>query len=79
MSRKCGTYVGEQRCVCWFGLKPEGKSFLRSRRRGREDDIKMVLQDIGCGLDLISCVSGKRQVMVWCNPTVSTSRGEILE
>jgi len=72
MSRKCGTYVGEHRCVCRFGLKPEGKSSLRGRRRGREDNIKMVLQDIGCGLDLISCVPEKRQVMVSCNPTVST-------
>jgi hypothetical protein len=36
--------------------KPEGKRSLGSRRRGRENNIKMVLQDIGCGLDLISCV-----------------------
>ena len=63
MWHECGS---EQRCIDWFGRKPEGKRSLRSRRRGREDNIKMVLQDIGCGLDLISYVSGKR------NPTVST-------
>jgi hypothetical protein len=70
MSWKCGTYVGEQRFIDWFGRKPEGKRPLGSCRRGRENNIKMVLQDIGCWLDLTSCVSGKRQVTVWCNPTV---------
>jgi hypothetical protein len=70
MSRKCGTYVGEQRCIDWFDRKTEGKRSLGSRGCGREDNIKMVLQDIGCGFDLISCVSEKRQVMVWCNATV---------
>jgi hypothetical protein len=79
MSRKCGTFVKDQRGIDWFGRKPEGKRSLGSRRRGQEDNIKMVLQDVGCGLELISRVSGKRQVMVWCNNTVSTKRGEILK
>jgi hypothetical protein len=49
---KCGTNVGEERCLEGLGQKPEGKGLLGRPRRGRENNIHMVLQDIGWGLEL---------------------------
>ena len=47
MGRSCGTYGG-RRGVYW-GLvgRPEGKRPLGRLRRGREDNIKMDLQEVG--------------------------------
>ena len=42
--------MGARRCVCrvWAG-KPEGKKALGRPRRRWEDNIKMDLQEVGCG------------------------------
>jgi len=44
--------MGERRGICrvWLG-KPEGKRPLGRPRRRWEDNIKMDLQEGGCGLD----------------------------
>ena len=45
----CSTYGGEDRFIQGLVEKPEGKrSFGRSKRRW-EDNIKMDLQEVGCG------------------------------
>lgn len=42
--------MGQQRSIDWFVRKPEAKRPLGSCRRGRENNIKMVLQDVGLTL-----------------------------
>jgi hypothetical protein len=39
----------EERFTQGFGWKPEGKRPLRRPRRRWEDNIKMDLQELGCG------------------------------
>jgi len=42
--------MGERRCVYWVLVgKPEGKRSLGRPRRRWEDNIKMDLQEVGCG------------------------------
>jgi len=49
MDRACGTY-GERRCVYRVLVgKPEGKRPLGRPRHRWEDNIKMELQEAGCG------------------------------
>jgi len=49
MDRACGTY-GERRCVYRVLVgKPEGKRPLGRPRHRWEDNIKMELQEVGCG------------------------------
>jgi len=50
MGRACGTYGGERRGVYRFLVgKPEGKRPLGRPRHRWEDNIKMDLQEVGCG------------------------------
>jgi len=50
MGRACGAY-GEGKCVYRvLVVKPEGKIPLGRPRRRWEDNIKMDLQDVGCGV-----------------------------
>jgi len=49
MGGECSTYGGEVRCIHGFGGKPEGKRPLGKRRLRWEDNIKMDLQEVGCG------------------------------
>jgi len=49
MGGACSTYGGEERCIKVFVGKPEGKRPLEKPRRRWEDDIKMDLQEVGCG------------------------------
>jgi len=49
MGGACSVYGGEERRIQGFGGEPEGKRPL-VRPRGRwEDNIKMDLQEVGCG------------------------------
>jgi hypothetical protein len=49
MGETCSAY-GERRGVYkYFVVKPEGKSPPGRRRRRWEDNIKMDLQEVGCG------------------------------
>jgi hypothetical protein len=64
--------------------EPEGKRPLRRPRCRWEDNIRMDLQEVGCGgsgLDLAG--SGPRQVAGTCEcgnePSGSTKRGEFLD
>jgi len=41
--------MGKQRLIQGFGGKPEGKRSLGRPRRRWEDNIKMDLQEVGCG------------------------------
>jgi len=43
--------MGERRGICRvFGGKPEGKRPLGRPRHRREDNIKMGLEEVGCGV-----------------------------
>jgi len=46
MGGACSTYGGEERVLV---RKPEGKTPLGRRRSRWEDNIKMDLQEVGCG------------------------------
>jgi len=47
--RISSTFGGDERCIQGFVGKPEGKRPLGRPRRRWEDNIKMNLQDVGCG------------------------------
>jgi hypothetical protein len=49
MGGACNTYGGEERCIQRFGGVPERKRLLVRLRRRWEDNIKMYLQEVGCG------------------------------
>ena len=49
MGGACSAYGGEKRRIQGFGGKPEGNRPLGRPRRRWEDNIKMVLQELGCG------------------------------
>ena len=49
MDWACITYGGEERRIKVFGVKPEGKRPLGRTRRKWENNIKMDLQEVGCG------------------------------
>jgi len=49
MGGECSTYGGEKRCIQGFGGKPEGKRPLGRPRRRWENNIKVDLQEVGCG------------------------------
>ena len=49
MGETCSTYGGEKRCIQNFGGGSEGKRPLERPRRRRDGNIKMYLQEVGCG------------------------------
>jgi hypothetical protein len=49
MGGSCGTYGGKERRIQGLVGKPEGKRPLVKHRRRWKDNIKMDLQDVGCG------------------------------
>ena len=49
MGGACSAYGGEERCIQGLVGKPEGKRPLGRPRRRWEDNIKMDLQEVGCG------------------------------
>jgi hypothetical protein len=51
MGGACSPYGREERCTVYRGLvgKPEGKGPLGRSRRRWENNIKMDLQEVGCG------------------------------
>jgi hypothetical protein len=49
MGRACSAYGEEERRVQGLGGEPEGKRPLGRRRRRWENNIKMDLQEVGCG------------------------------
>jgi hypothetical protein len=52
MGGACSTYGGRERCVYRVLMgKPEGKRPLGRPRRRWEDNIRMDLQEVGCGCE----------------------------
>jgi hypothetical protein len=49
MGRACSAYGGGERRVQGLAGKPEGKGPLERPTRRWEDNIKMDLQEVGCG------------------------------
>ena len=49
MGGACSICGGEERCIQFFVGKPEGKRPLGRPRHRWEDNIKMGLQETGCG------------------------------
>jgi len=49
MAEECGTYWRQERCIEVLVGKTEGKRPLGRRRHRWENNIKMDLQDVGCG------------------------------
>ena len=49
MGAECSTYGGEKRLYRVLVGKPEGKRPLWRPKHGREDNIKMDLQEVVCG------------------------------
>ena len=49
MGEACSTYGIEEVCMQGFVGKPEGNRRLGRPRRRLQDDIKMDLQEVGCG------------------------------
>ena len=54
-------HMEDRRCVCRVSVvKPEGKRTLGRTRRRWEDNIKMDLQEVGCGgMDFIKLAEGR--------------------
>jgi len=50
MGGACSAYGGDERRVRGFGGKTERKRPLRRPRRRWKDNIKMDLQEVGCGI-----------------------------
>jgi hypothetical protein len=51
MGWACSTYGGRERCYSVLVGKPEGKRPLGRPRRRWEDNVRMDLQEVGCGRD----------------------------
>jgi len=49
MGGACSTYGEEERCIQDFGGESEGRRPLGTPRCRWEDNIKMDLQEVGCG------------------------------
>ena len=49
MGGACSKYGGEKRLIGVLVRKPEGMKLLGKPRRRWEDNIKMDLQEVGCG------------------------------
>jgi hypothetical protein len=47
MGLTCSTHGSDEKCVQYFGRKPEGKRPLGRPRRGWMDNIRMDLREIG--------------------------------
>jgi hypothetical protein len=50
MGRTCSAYGGEERCIQGLVRKPEGKRPLGRPRSRWQDNIKMDLMEVGCGV-----------------------------
>ena len=60
MGGACSTYVEEKRCIEGFSGELEGKTALGRPRSKWEDNIKMDLREMGCGvMDWIALAQDK--------------------
>jgi len=84
MGGACSAYRGGRDVYRILVRKSEGKRPLRRPRRRWEDNIKIVLQEVGCGdVDWIEVAHGKGQVAGTCEcgnePSVSIKCEECLD
>ena len=49
MGGACSTQGGDGRCIQDFGRKPKGKTTLGRPSYRWEDNVKMDIQEVGCG------------------------------
>ena len=52
MGGACGAYVGGERCVQGSSGETREKEAIGGHRRRWEDNIKIDIQEVGCGLEL---------------------------
>ena len=72
MGGACGTYGGGEKRVRGFGGKAEGKRPLGRPRRRWEDNIKMDLQEMGCGgMDWIELAQDKDRWLAFVNAVMN--------
>jgi len=50
MGRACSAYGGQQRHIHGFGGETQGKETTRETQHSWEDNIKMDLQEVECGV-----------------------------
>jgi len=81
MGRACGAYGGGEGSYRVLVVQPEGKRPLGRPRRRWEDNIRMDLQEVVCGLDWVG--PGEGQVADACDcgnePSGSIKCGEFLD
>ena len=63
MGGACSACGGEERCILGFGGKPEGKSPLERPKCRWENNIKMDLQEVGCGY--MDCIGLAQDIDRW--------------
>ena len=60
MGGACNAYGGEERCIQGFGGNNRGKETTWKTQAQMEDDIKMDIQEMGCGrMDWIEMVQDR--------------------
>ena len=81
MGGACSTYGGDENVYRGLEGKPEGKIPLGRPRRRREDNIKMNLKEVGCGLDRSGLGWGQVAGTCECGnePSASTKCGKFLD
>jgi hypothetical protein len=68
MGWACSKYGGQESCVQGFGRKTRGKRPLVRPRRRWEDNIKMDLQEVGCGgMEWIDLVQDSDRLRAFVN------------
>ena len=72
MRGECSAFGGEERRILDFVGKPEGKRPLGRPRRRWEDNIKMDLQEVGCGgMDWIELTQGRNRCGALVNAVIN--------
>ena len=72
MGGTCSTYGGEERCIQLLVGKPEGKRPIERPRHRWEDNIKIDIQEVGCGgMDWIELAQDRDRWRVLVNAVMN--------